>query len=74
MENYILEGPGVPAFDVATEGVDAALERFGEFALPVDAFTLQLAVQHPGGHARRTHGDGHAGGEYRVEKFRRIAQ
>ena len=74
MINHILESPGVPAFDVAAEGVDAALERCGELGLPVDAFTLQLAVQHAGGHARRAHGDGHAGGEHRVEEFRGVAE
>src|SRR4051794_28920756 len=47
-EDDVLQAPVVPAGDKIAEALHAVVELVGELALPVDAFTLQLALEHPG--------------------------
>src|ERR1043166_4084578 len=74
MKNDPLKAAAVPGFDEGAEGIDAALQRRGEFGLPIDGFTGELPVERRRHKARRLEGNRDAGRKDRIEKLTSVAE
>ena len=74
VENDPLKAAAIPRFDKGAESIHSALERRGEFAVPIDGFTGELALQHRRGEARRLEGNRDSGRKNRIEKLAGVAE